>query len=209
MNKILLVLMLTIICCNGLTNAGLKLTIEPIATGYAVDNDYDGTFDSFYGTPRDDDDDVRVGLLSWGEARGYIEFKVNNIPDSLIEENTCNILHLDKIYLRRWWYSGSNLESKTSVYGYAGDGRADSFDVYKTNSLIKANVGKYELIDVTDFVTNLMNNNKIYTGFVLAEKRNGIILNYGAFYLNAIYIPEPCTMVLIVSGLMLIRLHKN
>ncbi len=52
-----------------------------------VDNDYDGTFDSFYGMPRDDD--VRVGRLSWGEARGHIEFKVNNIIMNRVFVSRC------------------------------------------------------------------------------------------------------------------------
>jgi|GEM_PF-3549615 len=99
------ILAVVFVCCNGLTNATI-ITIEPIATGYAVDYDYDGTFDRFYGTPRDDD--VRVGRLSWGEARGHVEFRITGIPSTIREYESGNTndkvfktLYLDKIYLRR------------------------------------------------------------------------------------------------------------
>jgi hypothetical protein len=208
------ILAVVFVCCNGLTNATI-ITIEPIATGYAVDYDYDGTFDRFYGTPRDDD--VRVGRLSWGEARGHVEFRITGIPSTIREYESGNTndkvfktLYLDKIYLRRYWYSGSNTESKTSLYGYVGDGRSYGNEEYKVDNLIEENIGRYGLVDVTDFVVGLKNNNHTYAGFVLQEKQDNVILNYGHFWLEAYYvIPEPTTLSLLALGAVLLKRRKR
>ena len=201
MKKILFVLIL-IVCCNGITEAGLSSTIYPSAKGYAIDNyREDGTFDRFFPY-----EDVRVGLPSWGEARGYVEFRIDSIKDVIFstsdEDGTITEYKLDQIYLRRWWYSGSTANSNTSLYGYTGNGLANNSDVYNTDMLIKTGVGSYGSINVTDFVINLRNNNEIYAGFVLKEEKNGILLNYGAFFLDAKYtvVPEPTTLLLFAVG---------
>jgi len=246
MKKILIALILTVICCNGISKAGVttKLTkygairsSEPSATGYAVDHNcngcvsvnyphtYDGTFDRYYGTnpqrvfggPRIwEDEDVRVGLPFWGEARGVVEFSLYGVPDEIYvyepwqdtdNDEPAYTLYLDKIYLRRYWFSG-NENSNTSIYGYVGDGYMGRSDIYETDLLIASNVGSYGRIDVTDFVKNLKDDNS-YAGFLLKETRNGSLLNYSSFYLDATYIPEPCTISLMAVGaLPLMRRRK-
>lgn len=232
MKKTALVLILTVICCNESTNATI-ITIEPSATGYALDYNYenytyDGTFDRYYGNnPKSiisegkriwDDDDVRVGLPDWGEARGIVEFRLSGVPYEIYvyeQEPTRNnpnppyyILTLDRIFLRRHWFSGSIIDTKTTIYGYNADGYMAPSDIQKMDYLVAENIGRNGSIDVTNFIKDLKDGNNYYAGFTLKETRYGALLNYGSFYLDAYYIPEPTTLSLLALGAVLLKKRK-
>lgn len=205
-------LILIVMCCVSVSQSALT-AFEPLvyrtssyAVGYAIDYNFDGTFDRWYGTPRDED--VRVGLPSWGEARGQVEFRVSNIPltkkdyrDVDGDDNFAPTLYLDKIYLKKYWFSASNQDADMSLYGYVGDGRAYGDDVYKLDNLLLENISRYYgSIDVTDFVRPLMGGSLSFAGFVLKETKQGSLVNYGSFYLDATYIPEPMTLFLLFTS---------
>lgn len=229
MKKILLIVIMSIMCYVGVANASSTthhangVSKTPTATGYAIDYDYDGTFDRFYGSPRDDD--VSIGLLSWGETRGYAEFSIGTIRDTItrydipdwweegdeFNDEWMTILHLDRIYLNTLWYSGSSTESAMSIYGYEGDGIGIlSHGIYQTNLLIASGIGDYESVDVTDFVISLMHDDADYAGFTMVETRDGVIKNYYSegFELDFIYIPEPMTILILAIGIVYMRNMK-
>lgn len=91
-----------------------------------------------------------------------------------------------------------------------GDGRSYGNEEYKVDNLIEENIGRYGLVDVTDFVVGLKNNNHTYAGFVLQEKQDNVILNYGHFWLEAYYvIPETTTLSLLALGAVLLKRRKR
>ncbi len=213
MNKISSIIILIIfIYCNIIygsiefTDDGAIMSIELKTAGYAVDEDFDGIFDKRYFS--NDRLQVRVGNLSWGESRGYIEFNLSQITDELrYEPNPNTMLTLDKIYLYRYWYSGTGTNPNTNLYGYIGNGKIDSTDVYETDFLITTIIKPYGSIDVTDFIISLKEQEK-YAGFVLKENKLNLIYNYGNFRLNAIYVPEPTTFIILLMGIISLKIKQ-